>query len=113
MSKLRKNTKSAEELEIQAVELEEVVQVEEPKAKAEEPKADEVSVIDNAVKNAEKAEVETVTEVKTEPKVRINPNRDVRTYIGDQWYNLKAGVQVSVPKTVKEKLQKAGLLSPL
>ena len=109
MSKLRKQApKEVVEVveELEAVEVTETVEVAEP------TKAEEVSVIDKAVKTAETV-VEKVTEVKEEPKVRINPKQDIRTFIGDQWYNLKAGKQVSVPRTVKEKLQKAGLLNPL
>lgn len=112
-SKLRKPTtnKATEELEV--VEIDAVQEVKTAEVVAVEP---ELSLIDNAVNTSEAvtdAELETVTEVKVEPKVRINPRQDVRTFIGDQWYNLKAGKQVSVPRTVKEKLQKAGLLSPL
>ena len=105
MSRLRKNNKAVEEVvevveEVEAVETEEVT---------------EVSAIDKAVKTAEAVEAtaEVTQEKGAEPKIRINPKQDVRTYVGDQWYNLKAGKQVSVPRTVKEKLQKAGLLNPL
>lgn len=48
-----------------------------------------------------------------EKKVRIKPNRDFRAYIGDQFYNLKKDVEDTVPFSVKQKLQKAGMLSTL
>ena len=108
MSRLRKNNAKAVEVveELDAVETVEAVE-----------EVTEVSAIDKAVKTAETvsdAEVAEVAQPKgAEPKIRINPKQDVRTYVGDQWYNLKAGKQVSVPRTVKEKLQKAGLLNPL
>ena len=73
----------------------------------------------------EKEEVKEVKEVElqevkveakktsTMPNVRIRPNQDLRTYIGDQWYTLKKGGVTTVPQNVKEILAKAGMLDPL
>jgi hypothetical protein len=44
---------------------------------------------------------------------RIKPSRDIRTYIGDRWYNLKADKVETVPAEVKEILNRAGALKPL
>lgn len=46
-------------------------------------------------------------------KVRVKPNQDIKTYIGDTWYNLKKGKQENVPASVKAILQNAGLLDAL
>jgi hypothetical protein len=45
--------------------------------------------------------------------VRIKPKRDIRTYIGDRWYNLKAEKVETVPANVKEILNRSGDLLPL
>lgn len=86
------------------------------------PKVDEVEVAEVAenevvktteekptVKPAPKAKVT----VKKEPNVRVVTKVDYRTYIGDQWYNFRSGVQTSVPKEVKEILLKAGVLGTI
>lgn len=46
-------------------------------------------------------------------KVRVKPNQDIKTYIGDSWYNLKKGKQENVPANVKTILQNAGMLEAL
>lgn len=105
MSKLRSKVKEEkiEPVEVEAVEVEEVSELE---------SNDEISVIDNAVKKSKLVKV--VTEEKaSEPTVRIKPKTSIRTYIGDQWYNLTAGKVVNVPKNVKEILQKAGKLDAI
>lgn len=83
--------------------------------KVEDDILDEVSedipVIDKAVEKSKSEE--TVEEVSKEPNVRVKPNKDIRTFIGDQWYNLPEGKVSTVPKTVKDILQRAGKLSPL
>lgn len=64
----------------------------------------------------EAAGVEIVkpTPVKKEQQnVRVRPKRDFNTYIGNQWYNFKAGKVVTVPANVKDILLKANELSPL
>ena len=117
MTSLRKNNNRAKKdvevkvEEVEAVEVKPVETAEEPKAKKEQ-KDDEISVIDNAIANSNKVQVAPTT-VKAEPNVRVNPKQDINTYFGDQWYNLKAGKQTSVPRAFKEKLQRAGLLNPL
>lgn len=103
MAQLRKNNAKKDEVEVV-----EVAEVEVKEVEVDE----DISVIDNAVAKSKEVEVKT-TKAKAEPNVRVNPKQDIRTFIGDQWYNLKAGKQVSVPKTVKDKLQRAGLLDPL
>jgi hypothetical protein len=45
--------------------------------------------------------------------VRVKAKQDIRTYVGDQWFNLKAGETATVPANVKEILRKAGLLDTL
>ena len=117
MSSLRKNNTRAKKEndvkieEVEAVEVKPAEKPEEPKAKKEQ-NDDEISVIDNAVANSNKVQVAPTT-AKAEPNVRVNPKQDINTYFGDQWYNLKAGKQTSVPRAFKEKLQRAGLLNPL
>ena len=79
----------------------------------------EVEVKEKEEAKGEVKEVE-IQEVKVEakntsaiPNVRIRPNQDLRTYIGDQWYTLKKGVVTTVPQNVKEILARAGMLDPL
>ena len=79
----------------------------------------EVEVKEKEEAKEEVKEVE-IQEVKAEakntsvmPNVRIRPNQDLRTYIGDQWYTLKKGVVTTVPQNVKEILARAGMLDPL
>jgi hypothetical protein len=45
--------------------------------------------------------------------VRVKSKNDIRTYIGDQWYNLKAGKVETVPSHVKEILRQAGVLDTI
>lgn len=91
---LRKSAKKEKEEVVK----EEVVAEEVVEAKEEvKPAKEEVKVL--------KVEKQAPKE---QPQVRVLPNRDIRTYIGDQWYNLKAGVQTNVPANVKEILKNAG-----
>lgn len=91
----------------------------ETKEKAKKEKTPELETPE--VKEAEVEKTETTenevevstTPAKELPKVRVKPNKDIRTYIGSQWYNLKAGVVTSVPANVKEILRKAGNLDTL
>lgn len=62
---------------------------------------------------AKEPEVKVSAKAKAMPNVRINPNADHRSYIGDQYYNLKKGKVITVPQNVKEILARAGLLDPL
>ena len=80
----------------------------------------EVKEKEEAKEAKEEAKEVEIQEVKVEakkpstmPNVRIRPNQDLRTYIGDQWYTLKKGVVTTVPQNVKEILAKAGMLDPL
>lgn len=106
-SKLRKTaTTKNEEVENQVD-----VKDEEETVTEETP---EIKVIDKAVETASKVEVKAETgKSKAEAMVRVVPNRDIRTFIGDQWYNLQAGKTYSVPKTVKDILNLAGKLTVL
>lgn len=72
------------------------------------------------VKEVEEVEELTDEEVEVEekettksPNVRIKPNKDYRTFIGDRWFNFKKGKVESVPQHVKEILYKAGVLDTL
>ncbi|AEZ50546.1 hypothetical protein F400_gp099 [Bacillus phage BCD7] len=92
---LRKSAKKEkEEVVKEEVKAEEVVETKKEEVK---PAKEEVKVL--------KVEKQAPKE---QPQVRVLPNRDIRTYIGDQWYNLKAGVQTNVPANVKEILKNAG-----
>jgi hypothetical protein len=53
------------------------------------------------------------TKTDKQPQVRVKPNQDIRTYIGDSWYNLTKGKEAVVPATVKEILKRAGMLEAL
>lgn len=88
----------------------EETKVEAPQKEAEavEPKASEPKKEDKKVTVEVKKE-----EPKTQPNVRINPNTSIRTYIGNQWYSITKGKQISVPQNVKETLARAGYLDPL
>ena len=82
-----------------------------------EAEADKVdAIVNSAVSNSVQAS-EILPEVekpkKGNPNVRVKPNQDIRTYIGNQWYNLKKGKQETVPASVKNILQKAGMLDVL
>lgn len=50
---------------------------------------------------------------KVEPEVKIRPNQDIKTYIGDRYWVIKKGEVKTVPKNVKEILMKAGMLDPI
>ena len=57
--------------------------------------------------------VEIVPTLVKQSLVRIKPNRDHKTYIGNQWYYLSKGKITTVPQNVKDILNKAGLLDPI
>ena len=99
-----RNTKKSN-VEVNEVETKEKVKKEQtPELEPQEVEKTETS----------KTEVEVApTTAKELPKVRVKPNKDIRTYIGNQWYNLKAGVVTSVPSNVKDILRKAGNLDTL
>lgn len=83
------------------------------KAEAE-TKEVEVKEAKEEVKEVEIQEVKVeAKKTSAMPNVRIRPNQDLRTYIGDQWYTLKKGVVTTVPQNVKEILARAGMLDPL
>ena len=130
MAKLRKQKTedNVEVVEAEKVEISGEIEPEEkPKVKEEEkeesldeiekgekPSGEKLDIIDNAVTKAKAQEADVVeNKVVKEPQVRINPKQDIRSHIGDQWYNLKAGKIVSVPRTVKVKLERAGMLNPV
>jgi hypothetical protein len=92
MAGLRKNSKAEEKEELLEV-------------------APEVEVVEEKVE--EEVEVKAKHKAKAEPNVRIKPNQDLRTYIGDQWYSLKKGEVQTVPANVKEILQRANMLDAL
>lgn len=46
-------------------------------------------------------------------QVRIKPNKSVKTFIGDRWYNLEQGKVTTVSQNVKDILMKAGVLDPI
>jgi hypothetical protein len=93
MAGLRKNSKAEEKEELQEIEVTE-------------------SPVEEVEEEAE-VEVKTKAKAKAEPNVRIKPNQDLRTYIGDQWYSLKKGEVQTVPANVKEILQRANMLEAL
>lgn len=68
-------------------------------------KVAEVQIQDLKVKSANKGG--------SEPNVRIKVNKDVNTYIGDRWYNIKKGKVATVPQSVKIILNNAGFLDAL
>lgn len=70
----------------------------------------EKEVVKEVEMKTPKVEVTKVEEVKSEQNVKVKPAQDINCYIGDQFYRLKKGVIVSVPRNVKEILQKAGML---
>lgn len=117
MAKALRNKKADEELEVK-VPVEEVKEEEAKAKKVEEKEAETAKAEEAEEKEADEVEVTEVKadakgKAKAEPNVRIKPNQDIRTYIGDQWYSLTKGKQETVPQTVKAILQKAGMLDAL
>jgi formylmethanofuran dehydrogenase subunit C len=94
MAGLRKNSKAEEKEELQELEVTE-------------------SPVEELVEEEAEVEVKAKHKAKAEPNVRIKPNQDLRTYIGDQWYSLKKGEVQTVPANVKEILQRANMLDAL
>ena len=88
-----------------------------PASDKEIAEAEELKVLDavTQVETNKLVEKPVVTEApkKGNPNVRVKPNQDIRTYVGDSWYTLKKGKQETVPQNVKDILQKAGLLDAL
>lgn len=92
----------------------------------------EVDVDEKAIEEAEEVIVENVSikeekkeekvaenlEIKSQefikqPNVRVKPNKEIKTFIGDRWYYLKPGKVEVVPQNVKDILLKAGVLDPM
>jgi hypothetical protein len=101
---LRKNSKQEEE--VKEVEVKE--ETSKPKTSKKEEKVEEVKPLE-----VRPTQVKQESKKATQPNVRVKPNKDIRTYIGDQWYNLKAGKVETVPKQVKDILAKSGMLDAL
>lgn len=101
--------KKSEAKEVEAVETVAVAETVEETVEAPVTVEETVEVKEVEV---QAVQVEAPKEVK-QPQVRVKPNKDLRTYIGDQWYNFKAGVQTTVPQQVKEILAKSGMLDAL
>lgn len=80
------------------------------KAEVEVQELEEVQEVQEV--EVQEVEVDTKPQ-KSQPMVRVLPNADLRTYIGDQWYSFKKGTQTNVPQQVKDVLAKAGLLTAL
>lgn len=101
MAKALRSQKAEKEVEVKEVETSET--------KEKETKVEEVQV----QVQVQEVKAEPKGKAKAEANVRVKPNQDIRTYIGDSWYNLKKGKQETVPQTVKDILARAGLLDPL
>lgn len=117
-----KVTEQTEERNEQATEIEEKVAEETEVGTEEEYQAEaEAGVhVSAAADEEDQKELEKEhnvpqfnTSAKSGGNVRVKPKQDVRTFIGDQWYNLSAGKTETVPAQVKEILARADLLSPL
>lgn len=63
-------------------------------------------------KVAENLEIKSQEFIK-QPNVRVKPNKEIKTFIGDRWYYLKPGKVEVVPQNVKDILLKAGVLDPM
>lgn len=111
----RKDEKVESQVEDKDVEKdeEEVTDVEDTDVEVTESDSDGDVKDTDSDDDSDEVTVTKASEVKAEPNVRIKPNRDIRTYIGDRWYNLSKGKQETVPQTVKSILQKAGILDAL
>lgn len=61
--------------------------------------------------DTENVKVDTTN--KPDGKVKVRMREDHRCYIGQELYDLKEGQCYVIPESVKKRLNKAGLLSPL
>jgi len=118
MEKLEELNQKREMLEDDDDVLEEEEQVQ-SETEGEESSDEQEDAVDEAVEaSAPPAPVAPAAPIsmpkeRKQPNVRIKPNRDINTYIGDRWYRLKKGVEANVPAHVKEILSRAGCLEVL
>jgi len=84
----------------------------------EAPEEDAEDTVEEAVEEAPVVEepeivVDKTVTIPKDKMVQIKPNCDHRFYYGTQWFNLQKEVVTTVPEEVKERLQKAGMLTAL
>jgi hypothetical protein len=107
---LRGKAQKEEEVEVKSAEKQEEKASDKKEEKAPEKKAEKKE----EVKSVDVQEAQSSKEkAPTQPTVRVKPKADIRTFIGDQWYNLKKGKVHTVPKNVKEILARANQLDAL
>lgn len=76
-----------------------------------EVQTDPNAIYDKPATKEEKLEVKKIDVA--QPMVRVKPNRNMRPYIGDQYYDLVKGKVITVPANVKEILMRTNCLDPL